>query len=723
MAEDKQAAKHAQDLPIHSSESTQNATYSAEYEPLLQDVSILEGVSTRRRTLLAKLDVRTVLDLLMLYPRRYEDWTALKAVSELIDGQEEVFRATISRQPSLRRQGKRSTLRTVLRDDSAAIQAVWFNQPYLQEQLEKGREAVFRGKVKRQGQVFEIVNPVIESIDSEDDVTDVQYLHPVYPLTAGLTQGVLRKLIRQALDQFVDMLPEAIPATLRREHKLCEIAYAYRQIHEPQDDMAYDIARRRLAFEELFMTQIGLRLIRRHQESDVQANALKINDFGKTTFEHAVRSLPFELTNAQSRVLADICTDLKKEQPMSRLVQGDVGSGKTVVAALAMLYTALAGSQSVMMAPTSILATQHFKTLTKLLQSTDLKIALLTGQTRAAERRERLAAIEAGEIDIVVGTHAVLEDRVVFKRLGLAVTDEQHRFGVRQRIRLAGEERHTPHVMVMSATPIPRTLGLILYGDLDISNIDEMPSGRKDIMTYTATSQDYSRVIDIVAKRMAAGEQAYVICPLVKESEAIEGLRSAEEVYAELLDSKLAPFNVGLVHGQMKEKEKQAGMQDFMERRTAVLVATTVVEVGVDNPNATVMLIMNAERFGLAALHQLRGRIGRGHLESICILMSDVGEGLARERLKALCRTQSGFDIAEKDLELRGPGDFFGTRQHGIPAFRMANLYEEHDLLAETSAAVSRLLAEDPKLETQANRRIRPALLQAFGLPLAQLGI
>lgn len=697
--------------------------YEAEYERLLQPVTVLDGVSTRRQSLLAKLDVHSVLDLLMLYPRRYEDWTKLKSISDLIDGQEEVFRASISRQPSLRRQGKRSTLRTVLRDDTAAIQALWFNQAYLQEQLAKGNEAVFRGKIKRSGQNFEVINPVIEAIDSEDDLSDIQYLHPVYPLTAGLTQGVIRKLVAQALNTFVDSLPEALPASVRREHKLCEIAYAYRQIHEPQDEMAYEIARRRLAFEELFMTQIGLRLIRRQNEKDVKAPSLEIDENRQAVLKRIVDELPFKLTGAQTRVLADIFADLKRHQAMSRLVQGDVGSGKTVVAALAMLYTALAGHQSVMMAPTSILAGQHYKTLKKLLASSGLEIALLTGQSRAAERRTILADVESGNVDILVGTHAVLEDRVAFKSLALAVTDEQHRFGVRQRIRLASAEEQSPHVMVMSATPIPRTLGLILYGDLDISNIDEMPAGRKEILTYTARTPDYSRVLSLVERQIKEGQQAYIICPLVKESEEASDLRSAEEVYEELQASPLARYGVGLLHGQLKEKDKQAAMHAFMERDTAILVATTVVEVGVDNPNATVMIIMNAERFGLAALHQLRGRIGRGSLESICILMSDVGEGLARERLRALCHTQSGFTIAERDLELRGPGDFFGTRQHGIPSFRVANLYEEADLLAETSAAVTALLHVDPLLEEAEHRRIRPALLRAFGLPLAQLGI
>ncbi len=696
--------------------------YAEEYQALLEPVTVLDGVSTRRQSLLAKLGVHTILDLLMLYPRRYEDWTNLKPVSELIDGQEEVFRATIARVPSLRRQGRRSTLRTVLRDETAAISAIWFNQAYLQDRLEKGKEAIFRGKIKRSGQHFDVINPVIEEVEGEED-SDILYLHPVYPLTAGLTQGVLRKCIQQALERYVEHLPEAIPAKIRREHKLCEIAYAYRMIHEPTDEVAYEIARRRLAFEELFMTQIGLRLIRRHHEHDEVAASLVLDEASKKEYMAAINDLPFKLTNAQTKVLNSVQADLASKRPMSRLVQGDVGSGKTVVAALAMVHTALAGYQSVMMAPTSILANQHYKTLSKLLAKRRLNIALLTGQTLAKERRLLLAQIESGEIDIVVGTHAVLEDRVVFNKLALAITDEQHRFGVKQRIKLAKEEDIAPHIMVMSATPIPRTLALILYGDLDISNIDEMPAGRLPVQTYTATTADYPRVLELIKRHLERGEQAYVVCPLVKDSEEQTELRSAEQVFEELSESILSPFGVALLHGQMKEKEKQAAMKSFMDKEASVLVATTVIEVGVDNPNATMMLILNAERFGLAELHQLRGRIGRGDKESLCVLLSDVGEGLARERLRALCYTQSGFEIAEKDLTLRGPGDFFGTRQHGIPSFRIANLYEETELLAETSMVVTKLLDMDPKLELQDNRRIRPALLQAFGLPLASLGI
>lgn len=696
--------------------------YEEEYQALLQPVQVLEGVSVKRAGLLKKLDVYTVFDLLMLIPRRYEDWTSLKQIQELLNGEEEVFRATVSRAPNLRRQGKRSTLRTVLRDESAAIQAVWFNQPYLLDKLSKGTTAVFRGKVKRGGQTFEIINPTLEAVGSEEDVDAIRYLHPVYPLTAGLTQGVLRQIVAIALERFASRVPEAIPAEIRREHRLCEIAYAVRQIHQPTDDMARSIARRRLAFEELFMTLIGLRLIRRHQD-DEKAVRLSVDEKEERQIQAVEASLPFELTVAQQRVLGEVFSDMRKDRPMSRLVQGDVGSGKTVVAALAMLYTALAGYQSVMMAPTSILAAQHHKTLTRILKGSSYNVALLTGQTAAAERKKLLDEVEGGRIHLLVGTHALLEDRVSFHNLALAITDEQHRFGVRQRIRLTKENDKLPHVMVMSATPIPRTLALILYGDLSISLIDEMPAGRKDILTYTAKTTEHQRVLSLMEKHLLAGEQAYVVCPLVKDSELVSELRSAEDVYQEISASHLLRHGIGLLHGQMKNKEKQETIDRFMSGEVKVLVSTTVIEVGVDNPNATFMYILNAERFGLAELHQLRGRIGRGDRQSLCVLSSDVQEGIGRERLRALCHTQSGFEIAERDLELRGPGDFFGTRQHGIPLFRIANLYNEAELLQETSEVVTRLLADDPKLVSTENRRIRPALIRAFGLPMAQLGI
>ena len=429
------------------------------------------------------------------------------------------------------------------------------------------------------------------------------------------------------------------------------------------------------------------------------------------SFEASVAKLPFELTEAQKRALRDVLLDMGRKRPMNRLVQGDVGSGKTAVAALAMRYASLAGAQSVMMAPTSILARQHYDTLLELLPDMKAEILLLTGQTPAAERRRMLAQIADGSCRILVGTHAVLEDPVVFQRLGLAVTDEQHRFGVSQRLRLSQQEDEgmQPHVLVMSATPIPRSLGLILYGDLDVSVIDEKPVGRQAIATYTAKNRDRARILDMVRKRVADGELIYWVCPLIEADKTSEEgstpLVSVEEAFAEL-SQQLEPdgIQVGMLHGRLKDKEKQETMDRFSEGSIQVLVSTTVIEVGVDQPRATLMVIENAERFGLAQLHQLRGRIGRGERASLCILMSEVTEGIAYERIATLCRTQDGFEIAEADLKLRGPGDFFGTKQHGLPVFRIANLYDDQELLQAVE-----------------NRYLVPALFDTFGEGFAHI--
>ncbi|MDD4368652.1 MAG: ATP-dependent DNA helicase RecG [Oscillospiraceae bacterium] len=698
----------------------------ADYQALLVPVSRLTAVSQRRTQMLARLNVHTILDLLRLFPRQYEDWTRLLPIADLPEGTDVVFKAEVARAPALQRRGRQSTVRTVLKDDSGMLKAVWFNQPWQADKLSRGLTAYFRGRLRRYNGSLEIMNPVVEAVsEAESQDEPVLRLHPVYPLTAGLTQGVLRNLIAQCLDQYLDYLPDALPAELRRRYHLCEAGYAYRQIHFPADQTAHDLARRRLAFEELFLTQLGLRRLKSQEDASHEAPSLALTPALEQSWQDSLRQLPFSLTGAQARVLAQISQDLSLTRPMSRLIQGDVGSGKTVIAGLALLQAVLAGHQGVLMAPTSVLATQHYHSLQKLFPELDWQLALLTGQTPAKQRRMILAGLESGSIDVLVGTHALLEDQVRFAALGLAVTDEQHRFGVRQRLRLASDPqgRH-PHVLVMSATPIPRSLGLILYGDLDISRLDEMPPGRQPVATYTAGRADWPRVRDLLIKHLAQGEQAYLVCPLVQENEQLGDLLAAETVWQKLsADPLLAPFKPALLHGQMKAREKQAAMDAFSRGEAGLLIATTVIEVGVDNPNATLMLILNAERFGLATLHQLRGRVGRGDKASVCILFSDVPEGLARRRLRLLCHTHDGFQVAEADLKLRGPGDFFGTRQHGVPDFRLANLYEDQDLLQESQAAVTLLLQQDPQLQQPADHRLTAALNCYFGWSMTQPGL
>ena len=721
--------------------------YEAEYAPFVVPLRETGEVTARQANLLAKLEVHTRLDLIRHVPRSYEDWTQLTPIAELRDGEEQVFRATIQSAPTLFRRGRRATVRAVLSDETATIRAIWFNQPWLAENLRSGTSAVFRGRVRRDGGRFEVVSPAIDAL-GDGNAAQVAYLHPVYPLTAGLRQVQLRRLIAAQLGAYAERIPEALPPALRQAHGLCDVSYAYRVIHEPPDGQQLETARRRLAFEELFMVQTGLALLRLQAETREAAIALRLDDEAMARYRALVEQLPFTPTGAQMRVTNEIYRDLTRTRPMSRLVQGDVGSGKTLVAALAMYQAVLCGYQATLMAPTAVLAAQHERTLTELLGA-HVRVALLTGAMSAGERRSTLAAIRRGEVDIVVGTHAVIEDRVVFARLALAVTDEQHRFGVRQRMRLASDSRAgtreaspleqlagaepeaaeaeegtglTPHVLVMSATPIPRTLGLILYGDLDISRIDEMPAGRQPIQTYTVDDEALERAYRLIQRELDAGAQAFVVCPTIRAGED-EGRLSAEQTFARLSEGPFADYRVGLLHGDQKARDKTAAMDAFMSGETQLLVSTTVIEVGIDQPNATVMLIMNADRFGLAQLHQLRGRIGRGSRASYCLLHSDREEEVARARLRVLCQTMDGFQIAEADLQMRGPGDFFGTRQHGVPSFHIANLYEDSALLAESHEASRRLLEDDPQLRRPEHRRIRPALYQLFGLDQAQMGL
>ncbi len=694
------------------------------YPDLLDEsIAVLSGVSVKRKQLFAKMDVFDCGELLHFFPRAYEDWTSARPIASFLADEAVTFVAEVARQPSLFRKGRLTTLRTVLRDAGGEIKAVWFNQPYLESKLQKGQFFLFRGKTKLARYGLEIHNPAIEAALSPDQQSPRSFLKAIYPLTAGLTQGVVRNLIAQLLDRLAGQLPEVLPAELRRTYALSTAAFSYEQIHRPDHAENYAVARKRLAFEELFMMQLGLRLLRRNEEQSTRAAALRLNDERLATYRAVIAQLPFQLTKAQQRVLNEIAYDISKTRAMNRLVQGDVGSGKTVVASLAMLQAVMCGKQAAYLVPTAVLAQQHFATVSEQLQGSGTRIEKLTGQQSPAEKKKIRTALAAGEIDILIGTHALLEKNVQFKNLALVVTDEQHRFGVKQRLAIQDKQEQQAHVLVMSATPIPRSLGLILYGDLDISTLDERPAGRQPIATYTASSKDEARIHRLIEKHLAAGEQAYVICPLVKDSEQALSLESVEKTYQEYRDLYFKERRVGLMHGSLKEKEKQAVMEAFYAGELDILVSTTVVEVGVDNPNATLMLIKNAERFGLAQLHQLRGRIGRGSRASICILQSDVTEGVAKERLNTLCHTDDGFVIAEEDLKLRGPGDFFGTRQHGVPELRIANLYEDGDLLRQSQAAVVQILNEDPALQAAEHRLLLPLLKRYFGSALNQVAL
>ncbi len=690
-------------------------------------VEYLPQIAARRLSYLHKLDIYTVYDLITYYPRAYENWSRILPIDDLKDKEEASFIAVVRQKPALQRKGRLSILRAVLSDGSGTIRAVWFNQPYLLNRLIKNESYFFRGKIRRDGRNFDVTNPSVESGDADGTLL----IRPYYPLTKGLTQGVLRNLVKDALPKALPCLREVLPDRILREEDLCGIEFAYEQIHRPTSEEELDKARKRLVYEELFLIQGGLTWMKRNRLRDRGAHRVCLDDDRMRIVGTALSGLGFQLTDDQKKVLGEVLSDMRKPVPMNRLVQGDVGSGKTVIALGAMLAAALAGYQSVFMAPTSILADQHYRTVSRFLEGTGIKPCLLLGSTPAAEKNAIRKELRSGELLVLVGTHAVLSEKIDYKALALTVTDEQHRFGVRQRSLFADGNAVSPHTLVMSATPIPRTLALILYGDLDISVIRKIPSGRIPVETYTALPTEADRVYDIVRRQVEAGRQVYFVCPVIEPVEAAEefpdpgenpeedmeavGLTSAEELFALLSGEVYKDIAVGLLHGGMKPAQKEEVMTKFLSGEIRILVSTTVVEVGVDNPNASVMVIENADRYGLSQLHQLRGRIGRGKYRSVCILITGKTEGLAAKRLKTLCRTSDGFEIARQDLELRGPGDFFGTRQHGIPELRIANLYRDTDVLEKVGRALDQIWEEDPDLCSEANKYLISAFSQRFG--------
>ncbi len=668
-------------------------------------VDTIRGVSTRRAEAYARLGVKTLGDLIYHLPRDYEDWSEITPIQELVPGVAQTIFATIDNVGNLNRRGKLTWITIEVSDASGRMSLTFFHMPWLQKKFRKGQRYYFHGKVEQRGFFMNLVNPLFMTPAEWDE----QKFFPVYPLSEGLSQKMVREHIAMLLDHpqlALEQLVDPLPKDLRNRYHLADLSFAIRRIHTPRQREDLDIAKRRLAFEELFLTRAALKLLKERRLSLEHAPVIDLDDAGKRAFQDFLDSLPFTPTNAQIRASNDAFRDMRRDRPMNRLLQGDVGSGKTLVATLAMLYAVLSGRQALFMAPTSILAMQHTETIQNFLKDTDLRVELLSGGMPKKQREQLKADLLAGDIDILIGTHAVLQDDIVFRDLGLAVTDEQHRFGVKQRslVQGTGEQKQHPHRLVMSATPIPRTLALILYGDLDVSILDERPKGRGELLTYTVTSKDASRVYDLLRDELDKGRQIYVVCPLIEEGET-DNVESATEVYEKYTRGPFRDYRLALLHGGLKQEEKDGILLDFLNGKIDLLVSTTVIEVGIDNPNATVMLILNAERFGLAQLHQLRGRIGRGEHRSLCLLQSDVGEGLARERLRTLCHEDDGFKIAEADLKLRGPGQFFGTKQHGLGDFRVANLYRDKELLDEVDRAIQTESLDDPDLRAALERR------------------
>ncbi|MBQ8980871.1 MAG: ATP-dependent DNA helicase RecG [Eubacterium sp.] len=648
------------------------------------NIQYIKGVGEKRAQLFNKLGIYSVRDLITFYPRKYQDWSKNVSVLDAPDDEVVAIKATMITPVKEAMIRKGMTLyKCNFTDGQNVIHVTLFNNKYLAKSLRTFDDYILYGKVEKSFTTASMTSPQIEKLEDADGV------HPIYSATGKLTSRAIAKVVKTALDA-IPYIDDTLTDEIRDKYNLCTLDFAIREIHFPSKTENIEIARHRLIFEELLTLQLGLLKLKDKKETknDLQLKTDLTDEF--------CNLLPFELTGAQKRAIADCVADMQTENAMNRLIQGDVGSGKTAVAAAVMYSAVKSGYQCAMMAPTEILANQHFESLSKLFDGTDIRIALLTGSTKAKEKKAIKTALMDGEIDIIIGTHALIQNDVEFKELALVVTDEQHRFGVEQRATLAMKGKN-PHLMVMSATPIPRTLGLIIYGDLDISILDELPPGRQEIRTDVVTSAYHKRIYDFIKKAADSGNQAYIVCSLVDDNES--ELISAKE-YAEELQTKVfTGYNLGLLHGKMKAKEKDAVMSAFARGDVQILVSTTVVEVGVDVQNATIMLIENADRFGLSALHQLRGRVGRGSDKSYCILVSDNKSDTARERLQVMKSTNNGFKIADYDLKTRGPGDFFGKRQHGLPNLIIADMLGDMDTLGECQQCAEEMLKDDIRLD------------------------
>lgn len=672
----------------------------------------LPGVGPARGKKLEKLGLRTLGDTLDHLPQRYEDRRECHALRDAPQDRPCCVSAMVAETPRVSFVRRGLTLVKVKAvDDTDTVHITFFNQDYIREVMGRGDSFIFYGLVERQGSQLTMTNPVFER---EGTARFTGLIMPVYPLTAGISNNLLAGLTRRAVDGCLDGLPEILPARLRREHQLCQTQFARKNIHYPTDFEALAIARRRLVFEELFVLTCGLAQLKdRRSAGEGRVMEGAPEDFADL--------LPFAPTGAQRRAMEDIAADLKSGRAMNRLVQGDVGSGKTAVAAFGAWAAAKNGVQCALMAPTELLAEQHARIMEALLAPAGVRVALLTGSVKGKEKKVLLAALAAGEIDLLVGTHALFSQGVEYRDLGLVIADEQHRFGVAQRSALAEKGGAAPpHVLVMSATPIPRTLALIIYGDLDVSVMDELPPGRTPVTTLLVGEDKRARMYGFVRKQVGEGRQVYIVCPSVEENgggwedgPAMD--LKAVTAYAHELQERVFPdLRVGFVHGRLKSKEKEEAMAAFTRGELDVLVSTTVIEVGVDVPNASLMIIENAERFGLSQLHQLRGRVGRGKHQSWCVLVTASRSETARERLRALCATNDGFQIAEEDLRLRGPGDFFGKRQHGLPQLKVADFAADMELLKEAREAAEALIAADPELKKPSHRLLKKRVRELF---------
>lgn len=671
----------------------------------LQDkVSVIKGVGDKKSKLLNNMKVETVDDLLHLFPRKYEDRREISYIMEApFDRDVLVCGKVVTKQLKGNPYNKKTPLRVLVEDSSANLEVLFFNGKYLANYFNVGATYTFFGKITLNNGRRQMAHPEFHILGEKEDVRGI---FPVYPLTEGMTQSTLRKLIKEVLP-LADESKEWLDKAITDKYNLCSPSYAMKNIHFPTDERQVKEARYRMVFEELLILQTGLFYIK--QGKACEGEGISIKDVPLDEFTNR---LPFELTKGQKRVWEEIQKDLKSDKSMNRLVQGDVGSGKTIVAELAMYKTIKNGFQAVMMAPTELLAKQHLASLKRDFEPLGVNVDLLCSSLKTKEKQDVLARLESGEIDILVGTHAVIQPNVKFKNLGLVITDEQHRFGVNQRTLLA-EKGKNPNVLVMTATPIPRTLAVILYGDLDISVIDTMPKGRKPIKTFLRKEDSRHDIYEFVRKEIKAGRQAYVVAPLIEESENLD-CHSAEELYEEL-SSMYSDLRVGLVHGAMKQEEKDSVMEAFALGNIDILVSTVVIEVGIDVGNATIMVIENCERFGLAQLHQLRGRVGRSDHQSYCILVSGKDNKISDKRNEIMVNSTDGFVIAEEDLKLRGPGEIFGTRQHGLPELNISDLVRHVSILEDVKQVAAEIIKNDPSLSKDENIILRNKVKKMFG--------
>lgn len=656
------------------------------------NVQFVKGVGEVRAKLFKKLGVETVADLLGLYPRKYRDLTNLKLLCECMPDEVASVQAFVTSAPvEIKVRSSMTVYKIDATDGENLLRLTYYNNRYIKNLLKAGQEYIFTGKVSFCGDHCEMNSPVFDSI------SDAGKMMPIYPQTAGLTNRVIESAVKNAFMSYRSEY-DPIPQNVREKYKLCGIDFALKSIHFPQSKADAETAKRRLMFQELFVLQLGMARLKRHERGQTET-VIK-----KDYTDEFLKRLPFTPTSAQSNAISDCIRDMGLCEPMNRLLQGDVGSGKTCVAA-AIIYTAAKNKmQSALMAPTSILSTQHYNSLKSLFEGSGINVALLLSSTKAKEKREIKQGLKDGTIDLVIGTHAIIQNDVEFKNLGLVITDEQHRFGVGQRMSLACKGKN-PHKLVMSATPIPRTLAMMIYGDLDLSVLDELPPGRQKIATYAVDSSYHERIYNFIKKHLDKGLQAYIVCPLVEESESVD-LTSAVEYAERLTSTAFKGYSTGLLHGKMKQKEKDAVMADFVSGKTQLLISTTVIEVGVDVPNAVVMVIEDADRFGLSQLHQLRGRVGRGKEKSTCILISDAKGETTKKRLDVMKKSNDGFFIADEDLKLRGPGDFFGEKQHGLPVLKIADMLEDMVLCNQAREAAQSVIRTDPLLEKEENQAL-----------------